>query len=181
MGKIWIAFFSQTGSEIVQLAEHLGQWPDFVLTNNMDRNTWHSALLNLENTIVLADTHQLLMKTMRDNEHLANMSVVTLHGYLRIVDADVCKMFDIYNGHPAPIHLYPELKGLNKQEDLFDHQDKYSRIGCVIHKVTPVLDDGEIVISVDIPNELMFADEAYTAVKPLSLKSWKMFFEKNPL
>ena len=29
----WIAFFSQTGSEIADIAEALGRWPDRIITN----------------------------------------------------------------------------------------------------------------------------------------------------
>ena len=29
----WIAFFSQTGSEIVNIAKHTGIWPDLIVTN----------------------------------------------------------------------------------------------------------------------------------------------------
>jgi len=180
MDKVWIAFFSQTGSEIVQLSEHLGRWPDFVFTNNLNRDTWHPELLTDENTLVLTGTHQELMDGIRSNDHLAETAIITLHGYLRIIDPDVCEKYEIYNGHPAPIHLYPDLKGLNKQEDLFDYQDKYAFIGCVIHKVTPILDDGKIVVALDAPNELMSASESYTAVKPLSLHSWQIFFDKYP-
>ena len=34
MKKPWIAFFSQTGSEIVELARFLGKWPDIVISNS---------------------------------------------------------------------------------------------------------------------------------------------------
>ena len=37
----WVTLFSQTGSEIVKLREHLGRWPDAVFTNNSDVDTWH--------------------------------------------------------------------------------------------------------------------------------------------
>ena len=30
----WIALFSQTGSEIVDIANQLGVWPDRIFTNN---------------------------------------------------------------------------------------------------------------------------------------------------
>jgi len=31
--KVWIAFFSQTGGEIADLAKSLGKWPDRIYTN----------------------------------------------------------------------------------------------------------------------------------------------------
>ena len=32
----WIAFFSQTGSEIVNICEEIDRWPDLIVTNRMD-------------------------------------------------------------------------------------------------------------------------------------------------
>ena len=32
--KNWVALFSQTGSEIVDLALHFNRWPDIIITNN---------------------------------------------------------------------------------------------------------------------------------------------------
>ena len=29
----WIAFFSQTGAEIADIAESIGRWPDRIITN----------------------------------------------------------------------------------------------------------------------------------------------------
>ena len=33
MNRPWIAFFSQTGSEIVEVSKLLGRWPDLIITN----------------------------------------------------------------------------------------------------------------------------------------------------
>ena len=32
----WVAFFSQTGSEIVNICEEINRWPDLIVTNRMD-------------------------------------------------------------------------------------------------------------------------------------------------
>ena len=32
--RVWIAFFSQTGAEIADIAESLGRWPDRIITND---------------------------------------------------------------------------------------------------------------------------------------------------
>ena len=37
--KVWIAFFSQTGGEIADLAKSLGKWPDRIYTNERDRKS----------------------------------------------------------------------------------------------------------------------------------------------
>ena len=33
MTRPWVAFFSQTGSEIVEVSKLLGRWPDLIVTN----------------------------------------------------------------------------------------------------------------------------------------------------
>ena len=33
MSKPWITFFSQTGSEIVEISKSLNRWPDVIITN----------------------------------------------------------------------------------------------------------------------------------------------------
>ena len=40
MDKKWICFFSQTGSEIVEVSKRLKRLPDFIITNNNDKNKW---------------------------------------------------------------------------------------------------------------------------------------------
>ena len=34
----WIALFSQTGSEIVDISKKIGRWPDVIITNSQDYN-----------------------------------------------------------------------------------------------------------------------------------------------
>ena len=36
--KKWVALFSQTGSEVVDLALHFDRWPDIIITNNKGGN-----------------------------------------------------------------------------------------------------------------------------------------------
>jgi folate-dependent phosphoribosylglycinamide formyltransferase PurN len=176
MAKKWIALFSQTGSEIVNISEAVGRTPDLVLTNNKDPVQWNSGIRQLCKNITV-DSHDKLMDYLRSNEEFApEDTVITLHGYLRIIPEDVCGSYIMFNGHPAPIHLYPELKGKDKQEDLYKYRYEYPRIGCVIHRVTSTLDDGVIIINIDAENNLTSIEDAYTKLKHLSLESWKEFF-----
>ena len=49
----WVAFFSQTGSEIVNISRAIDRWPDLVVTNKQDNKTTHVELVKrvrLENT-----------------------------------------------------------------------------------------------------------------------------------
>ena len=49
----WVAFFSQTGSEIVNICRDIDKWPDLIVTNKQDNETTHVELVKrvrLENT-----------------------------------------------------------------------------------------------------------------------------------
>ena len=43
----WCAFFSQTGSEIIELTNKLNKQPDFIITNNVDPKKLHDKCLQL--------------------------------------------------------------------------------------------------------------------------------------
>ena len=84
---------------------------------------------------------------------------------------------EMYNGHPALITMYPELKGFNKQEDIAGNQEKYEWCGSVIHKVIPELDSGEVVVACSTKNTANTVDEAYKLLRGTSLRSWTIFFK----
>ena len=100
--------------------------------------------------------------------------VCTLHGWLKIVPSEICKEYDIYNGHPGDVIKYPQLKGKDPQKKAFDLGLKTS--GCIIHRVTPVVDDGPIemydqVSIEDCKSEL----EVINRLKECSLNQWTTF------
>ena len=104
-------------------------------------------------------------------------TLISLHGYLRILPADICEQYEIYNGHPGAIGLYPELKGLDPQARAWENCERYSRIGSVVHNVTAGVDEGEIVSEVTVPNLVKSLDEMYGTLKQTSLQSWIKFME----
>ena len=152
----WVAFFSQTGSEIVNISKAINRWPDLVVTNKQDDKTTHVELVQ---HIRQKDTELLTLPSWPKEidylkaadklgfsilrEQWMNEVLITLHGYLRILPPDFTKSSTIYNGHPGAIHIHPELKGLNPQKKAW--KENHIRVGCVIHKVIPELDDGPIV------------------------------------
>lgn len=164
----WVTAFSRSGSEIYNLSKILGREPDLILTNKKDfTNCYYK-----ETECIYIDN------SVNDwNKYLQEDDIITLHGYLRIVPPEICEKYNIINGHPAPVHLYPELKGKDKQEDLYNYKDKYRKIGCIIHKVTAGVDEGEILYSKDAPNNLVSVEDAYNTLQKLSLESWKDFFK----
>lgn len=137
---MWIALFSQTGSEIYNISKRIKRHPDFIVTNNKNYNTWHPGLLDLDSSTVTG-THAELMDTMR---HMSNENtLVTLHGYLRILPAEIVDRFNIINGHPGDIVKYPELKGKDPQAKAIELGLPSS--GVVLHKAVAEVDAGEIL------------------------------------
>lgn len=167
----WIAFFSQTGSEIVELSEKLGRKPDLIVTNNFeDKIKYHPGVRKLGVTIQSAK-HDMLMTYFR-NQTLWNPSdvLITLHGYLRIIPEDICNKYTMLNGHPGLITKYPELKGKDPQVRAWEA--KYPIVGSVVHTVTPEVDEGVIHNSVCYTNRCETLDEMYGLLKRSSLESW---------
>ena len=169
VSKMWIALFSRSGSEIVKLSKAVGREPDIVLTNNSEQSTWYPGASDLNVTV---HTHDEIMNILR----FYRRSHVTLHGYLRILPADVTEYHNVYNGHPGDIIKYEELKGKDPQEKAFNL--KHRTVGCVIHRVNSKVDDGEIVehrgnIPVDFD-----LDSYYNVLSIEQLKLWESFYGK---
>ena len=73
------------------------------------------------------------------------------------------------------INTYPELKGKDPQVRAYD--SNYGVIGSVVHKVTPVVDDGQILTHTAIYRETKDTlDEVFEKLSFTSLKSWQKFF-----
>lgn len=167
--KPWIALFSQTGSELKRLCDHFDVWPTQVITNNFDVDSWNK---NIPEDIVTMMSPSAIHSGLR---YTKKRSFITLHGYMRIVPGDVCEMHDIFNGHPGAINLYPELKGKDPQEKVWEQKHLYDFIGSVVHKVTAEVDDGEIVSKIFCENTCNTKEELYNQLKETSFRSWKNF------
>jgi folate-dependent phosphoribosylglycinamide formyltransferase PurN len=178
----WIAFFSQTGSEIVELSKALGRKPDLLVTNNFEEKIkFHPGIRELGVTILSA-RHDMLMNYFR-NQVVYNVpqTLISLHGYLRILPADICEKYEIYNGHPGAIDLYPELKGKDPQMKVWQDNDRYAIIGSVVHKCTAELDGGEVLKAVHLRNRNSTVEELFTSLKMTSLSAWNFFLREKGL
>jgi hypothetical protein len=176
----WAVLVSQTGSEVISIGKETGYLPGLLITNRL-YNISSDNLKFLGNHGVIIKTIPL-KPTPADylTPELLSMKLITLHGFLRIVPPDFFRHFTgkIYNGHPALITRYPELKGFNKQEDIAGNQEKYPICGSVVHEVIPELDSGRVIVSVEADNNTNTIDEAYDLLRQTSLDSWKLFFKK---
>tara|TARA_R110000822_G_scaffold44843_1_gene120202 strand:+ start:119 stop:679 length:561 start_codon:yes stop_codon:yes gene_type:complete len=175
--KPWIALFSQSGSEIVAIAEKLGVWPDFIYTNNKHKNSWHRKLQRHSSVFIEKPTE--LAAVVQSNISMLQCwkgdAVVTLNGYLRIMPMLTVEM---YNGHPGDIVKYPELKGKDPQRKALDLN--LPSTGCVIHKVTKEVDSGEIL---SYNTYTMQGDETIDILvdrlRNISVNMWTEFLKEN--
>ena len=175
----WGVLISQTGSEVIAISEKLGILPSLVVTNNITKISPRNMEIFGENNveIYVIPRKPTLLNYLRSRINLKEL--ITLHGYLRILPEELFPYLEgnVYNGHPALITKYPELKGFNKQEDIAGNQEKYPICGSVIHKVIPELDSGEVVVVQGTENTANTIDEAYALLRETSLKSWGTFFK----
>lgn len=177
MDKRWVAIFSQTGSEIFNLSETFGRFPDSIISN-----TYEMSERPIDPRLMGA-TKIRCMDHIRINETLRTLppSFVTLHGYLKILPSDICERHEIYNGHPGLITMYPELKGKDPQEKVWKNLTQYARIGSIVHKCVAEVDSGTIKEVMSIPNHCRTRDEVYMALKSTSFKCWVNFLESRIL
>lgn len=167
----WIAFFSQTGSEIVDISNALGRKPDLLVTNNFEQKIKFNPGIRKLGVTIQSARHDMLMDYFRmQRVYNPDLTLITLHGYLRIIPEDICNKYDILNGHPGLITKYPELKGKDPQVRTWE--GKYLDLGSVVHKVTPGVDEGEVLSSVAYTNRCESLDEMYGKLRQSSLESW---------
>ena len=173
----WIAFFSQTGSEIVNISEEIGRWPDLIVTNR--QSGYEKINSKLQERVNEGKQRMLLVEkkpsVQRYHEAIRDGSIVTLHGWLRIVPEEICDKYEIYNGHPGLITKYPELKGKDPQERAFE--GKYKTAGSVIHEVVPEVDAGKILYEHEISIDELTLDEVYSSLHTVSTNLWIDFLK----
>lgn len=167
----WVAMFSHTGSEIVNISNMIGRAPDRLITNNNNVHKMHRDVRHC--------TFTKKIPSVEDYKLLLGISapVVTLHGWMRIIPPEICESYEIYNLHPGLITKYPELKGKDPQKRVWESRDNYSHIGCVIHKVTPEVDDGQPILVKSTPNTCETQDELFETLHTMASTMWVELFK----
>ena len=173
MNKTWIALFSQTGGEIVEISRALGRWPDVILTNKrpehlreINSEIPRELLIEVPNRPTVEDYKKLIPEG----------SLVTLHGWLRILPKEICERYKIYNGHPGLISRFEHLKGKDPQIRAF--KEKLPVMGCVIHKVTAGVDEGRIIAEEKFNSVGITEEQMWRTLKDRSLYLWINFLHK---
>ena len=169
----WIAFFSQTGSEIVDISKSLGRWPDKIITNKRPEH-----LRKINEEVLNVDIIYLSNKpTVEEYKNvLSEKCIVTLHGWLRIMPPEICEQHTIFNGHPGLITEYPELKGKDPQIRAFE--GKYPVAGAVLHKVVAGVDEGKVIAEERFNTFQLELDDLFRILKDRSLFMWHNFLKR---
>lgn len=176
MDRPWVAFFSQTGSEIVEVSKLLNRWPDIIITNERPEHL-RKIHPTLKGRVVFVENKPTEEELGIIIGQYGN-PIVTLHGWLRIMPAYICNRFEIYNGHPGLITEYPELKGKDPQQKAFDLGLESS--GCVVHKVTAGVDEGKILAERKVSIKELEIGELFHILHSISVSLWVDFL-KNKL
>jgi len=175
----WLALYSMTGGEIVNLSKSLDYSPDRVITDNLDHNKWDPEITNCCNSIIVNSIRGLHLNAKLEfyRSMFKGYDVITLHGWLNIIPPEICEEFKIYNGHPGLINYFPQLKGKDPQQRAFDRIGDYLYVGSVIHEVTKEIDCGKIICYAKASYvHCDTLDNTYHTLKQTSLNSWVDFF-----
>jgi hypothetical protein len=186
--QIWKAFFSQSGSEIYEISNKIGRFPDAIITNKsfeeMDKINPNLLEKCFERFIFIPKK-----PTIEEyREAIRRADVITLHGYLRILPSEICGKFRIYNGHPGLITKYPELKGKDPQAKVWQTYPtkQYNVHGHVIHEVIPEVDAGRIVSEMrfgtkNLYSEFSNLDSYIKFLHGIAIENWVGFISKSLL
>jgi folate-dependent phosphoribosylglycinamide formyltransferase PurN len=171
----WITFFSQTGSEIADLAESLGYWPSRIITNKRPGDVRTIDPRIIENGYLEVSNKPSERELLNILQYY-NDPIITLHGWLRIMPPNLCTSYNIYNGHPGLITQYPELKGKDPQIKAFNL--KHEVMGCVIHKVTAGVDEGKVLKETFFNAWEISEEDMWKTFKDRSCYLWNEFLEE---
>lgn len=183
----WYGLFSHTGKELETLAGMDHDWDirlDTAITNNMDySDNLSSKGIRMYKLASTKDVNWLL----KQSQIVEDNSLITLNGYMGIVPVDVLRNLKlrgckIYNIHPAPIQMYPELRGKDPQERMYEGIQKreYAFIGVVIHEVDEGVDTGKIVHWIlELADHGMTKEEIYERLHELGTRAWESFFRER--
>lgn len=169
----WVALYSHTGSEIVNISNRIGISPDLVVTNStvpVNKNIKHIVHTKSKPTSM---DYRTLFETTGDDP------IVTLHGWMRIVPGDICTDYNIYNLHPGLITQYPELKGKDPQQQVFKMLNEPQHVGCVLHRAVAEVDAGPVIMTRRVHNTYTSVHTLTDVLHEMAGSMWVDFFDKE--
>ena len=187
MGLKWYGLFSHTGKELETLANQCSQYGIRLSGAITDNIEYEGNLISKGVKLYQLMSYNDINWMLKQPHLIPNDSLITLNGYMGILPAHVLKNLKsrgcrVYNIHPAPIQLYPELRGKDPQERMYEGIQKreYNYIGVVIHEVDEGVDTGKIVHRVlQMADHGMTKDELYERLRELGTQAWESFFRER--
>lgn len=178
MNRPWLTLFSQTGGEIYNVSSKLERFPSRIITNQQNVQKINSNLITNANfnyiTINVLQNKPTIDELDRIFSGISN-PIITLHGWLRIIPKELCSKYEIYNLHPGLITKFPELRGKDPQDRAVKLKHKVA--GCVIHRVIPEVDAGEILLAREISITDLQVNEVVDKLHDLSTNMWVEFLK----
>ena len=121
-----------------------------ILEMNLKKKIFYSHSIITNNTLSskikkLIEIKKLDIKVYENISYLSSKvlegtELIFSVGYMKTIDRKIIDKYDIINLHPS---LLPSYKGLMTQKRMLINQEKY--FGFSIHKVSPLLDNGEVI------------------------------------
>lgn len=182
----WYGLFSHTGKELeaLILSCDVDLRLSAAITNNLNYKG-NIPILGCK-LYTMSSTHAVNW-LLKQSHIIQDNSLITLNGYMGILPADVLRNLrergcKVYNIHPAPIQFYPELRGKDPQERMYEgiQKHEYAYIGVVIHEVDEGVDTGKLVHWVlQLADPTMTKDELYARLHELGTQAWESFFRER--
>ena len=178
--KEWYAFFSQTGKELAKIIQLTGKEPTKIVTNlSVEQvkekvNPW--LYENYKHKLMYLPNRPTVHDYINAIGYHPEDKLLTMHGWLRILPPTICFKYKAFNGHPGLITKYPELRG--KDPQIKAYMGNYISGGCVIHEITPELDEGPICLSEEVLLDDLSLDETFLILYQTSLNLWIEFFKE---
>lgn len=121
-----------------------------ILETNIKKKLFHFHSIITNNTLSLNIKKLIEIKKLdiKVYENISSISPRILEGtelifsvgYMKTIDTKIINKYEIINLHPS---LLPSYKGLMTQKRMLINQERY--FGFSIHKVSPLLDNGEVI------------------------------------
>ena len=130
---------SGRGSNLLEILKKNHNNEDFkiitIISNNKISTKIKSYLGKFYKDVLVKENQRTLQK-----ENFDNTEIIFSVGYMKIIEKRIINNFDVINLHPS---ILPNYKGLMTQKRMLINNEKY--YGFTIHKVSPELDDGQII------------------------------------
>ncbi len=145
-----------------------------VFSNRMDALGLDYARRNGIDTFALShkafNLRQDFDQAVSDELTARKIDLVCLAGYMRLLSDAFCQQWQgrMINMHPS---LLPAFKGLDTHQRVLDAGE--TEHGCSVHFVTPLLDDGPIILQAKVP--VFVSDTAETLAARVLVEEHRIY------